>query len=268
MWRTLLLRLEYDGTRYAGWQHQPHGLTIQAVLEEALKRLTGHSLRAVAAGRTDAGVHARGQVVHIRVPPSWRIPEERIPPALNSLLPEDIRVRRAQLTDRPIHARYDACARAYSYTITRIPSVFGRHFRWYVPFPFDPELLSEAAEVFLGRHDFTTFSKHQPQARSYFCTVFESRWEQLCSGSWRFHIRADRFVYGMVRALVGAMLQVARRRRTVDDLRYALAARDRRYASALAPPHGLVLERVFYPEELGVRLWDTEERACDSRPRV
>ncbi|GBD06576.1 tRNA pseudouridine synthase A [bacterium HR21] len=262
MWRTLLLRLEYDGTRYAGWQRQPQALTVQSVVEETLKRLCSCHLRAVAAGRTDAGVHARGQVVHVRIPPSWRIPEERIPAALNSLLPPDIRVRRAQLTERPIHARYDACAREYSYTLTRSPSVFGRHFCWYVPFPFEPALLAEAASLFVGRQDFTTFSKHHPQTRSYVCTVMEARWEQLCDQSWRFHIRADRFVYGMVRALVGAMLQVARYRRTLEELRQALAARDRRYASPLAPPHGLVLERVFYPESLGVHLWDSESVPC------
>lgn len=264
MWRTLLLRLEYDGTRYAGWQRQPNAPTIQAVVEAALERLCTQPLHAVAAGRTDAGVHARGQVVHVRIPPRWRIPEERIPAALNSILPPDVRVRCAQLTEHPIHARYDACAREYSYTLTRSPSVFGRHFCWYVPFPFEPEPLSEAASLFVGRRDFTTFSKYHPQARSYICTVMEARWEQLCKGCWRFHIRADRFVYGMVRALVGAMLQVARRRRTLEDLRQALKARDRRYASPLAPPQGLVLERVFYPENLGVHLWNTEDTGCSS----
>jgi len=260
---TLLLLLEYDGTGYAGWQRQPNAITVQAILEKALEHLFGVRLNAVAAGRTDAGVHARGQVVHARLPANWRpIPEDRIPIALNSHLPEDIRIRRAQITEHPIHARYDACARQYSYTLSRIPSVFYRHFCWYVPFPFDPELLSEAAQVFLGRHDFTTFSKHHPAVRSSICTVTEARWEKICPGCWRFYIRADRFLYGMVRALVGAMLQAARRRRTIEELRYALEARNRRYASPLAPPHGLVLERVFYPEHLPIRLWSSEDKPC------
>ncbi|MCS6965214.1 MAG: tRNA pseudouridine(38-40) synthase TruA [Candidatus Kapabacteria bacterium] len=262
MSRTLLLLLEYDGTRYAGWQRQPNALTVQAVLEDVFLHLAGVRLHAVAASRTDAGVHARGQVVHIRLPDTWNIPEERIPHALNSLLPEDIRVRRAQLTHQPIHARYDACARQYSYTLTCSPSVFSRHFCWYVPYPFDPELLSDAASIFVGTHDFTTFSKHHPETRHYICTVLEAYWERLCPYRWRFNIRADRFVYGMVRALVGAMLQAARRRRTIEDLQYALAARNRRYASPLVPPNGLVLERVFYPEHLDVCPWKPEDTAC------
>ncbi len=264
--RTLLLLLEYDGTRYAGWQRQPNAITIQAVLEEALGKVAGQPLHAVAAGRTDAGVHARGQVVHVRLPSLWRIPAERIPYALNSYLPEDIRIRRAQLTEQPIHARYDACARYYSYTLSRAPSVFCRHFRWHVRYPFDPELLCAAAPVFLGTHDFTTFSKHNPAQRHSICTVTEARWERLCSTCWRFHIRADRFLYGMVRALVGAMLQVARRRLSIEDLRQALHQRNRRYASPLAPPQGLVLERVFYPEHLHVRLWDREDEQWADPP--
>lgn len=259
MSRTLLLLLEYDGTRYAGWQRQPNALTIQAVLEEALERWAGRRLRAVAAGRTDSGVHARGQVVHVRLPSLWPIPAERTPCALNSCLPEDIRVRKAQLTEHPIHVRYDACARQYSYTLSRTSSVFCRHFRWHVPYPFDPELLEEAASVFLGTHDFTTFSKYNPATRHPVCTVTEARWERLCSTCWRFHIRADRFLYGMVRAVVGVMVQVARRRLSVEELRQALQRRDRRYGAPLAPPQGLVLERVFYPEHLPIRLWDLED---------
>jgi tRNA pseudouridine38-40 synthase len=263
MSRTLLLLLEYDGTAYAGWQRQPNAPTVQEALEKALERLAKRRLCAVAAGRTDAGVHARGQVVHVRLPDSWSVPEERIPAALNSLLPADIRIRRAQITELPVHARYHARARQYSYTIICRPSVFARHFSWYVPYPFAPELLQEAACLFLGEHDFTTFSKHHPELRNPICTVEESRWEQLCPWCWRFHIRANRFLYGMVRALVGAMLQVARHRRTLEELRQALAARNRRYASPLAPPQGLVLERVFYPEHLHVELWQ-EEEACSS----
>jgi pseudouridylate synthase I len=255
MGQTLLLLLEYDGTRYAGWQRQPQALTVQEVLEHALRELAGERLHAVAAGRTDAGVHARGQVVHVRLPHPWRIPQERTPKALNSLLPEDVRVIRAQLTDQPIHARYSARARWYSYTLSRRPSVFERFFCWYVPYPFEPELLEAAATIWLGEHDFTTFSRHHPETRSYVCRVYHTQWEQLDEHRWRFHICANRFVYGMVRALVGAMLQVARRRRTLQELLEALQARDRRRAAPLAPPHGLVLERVEYPPELHVQLW-------------
>jgi tRNA pseudouridine38-40 synthase len=233
-------------------------------VEEALSHLAGTQLHAVAAGRTDAGVHARGQVVHVRLPTTWHIPEARIPAALNSLLPEDIRVRRAVLTTLPIHARYDACAREYSYTLLLRPSVFLRHLAWYVPFSLDFERLQEAALIFLGRHDFTTFSKHNPAIRNTTCTVSEARWERLCSVCWRFRIRADHFLYGMVRALVGAMVQVARGRRTLEELRHALAARNRRYASPLAPPQGLVLERVIYPDHLPIAQWNCEDEPCSA----
>ncbi|MCS7176145.1 MAG: tRNA pseudouridine(38-40) synthase TruA [Candidatus Kapabacteria bacterium] len=259
---TLLLLLEYDGTHYAGWQRQRGARTVQATLEDALTQLLGFPVRAVAAGRTDAGVHARGQVVHVRLPTIPRIPEERIPRALNSLLPDDLLVRAARLSERPIHVRYDACARAYSYMITNRPSVFSRHFSWYVPVPLDGELLQAATSLFVGRHDFTTFSKHDPSTKSYICSVTEAHWSQPCPYSWRFYIRADRFVYGMVRALVGAMVQVAQRRRTLEELQHALAARDRRYASPLAPPHGLVLESVFYPPDIQVLFPQVSEEPC------
>ncbi len=251
--KTLVLRLAYDGTDFVGLQRQPNGRTVEGELAKALERIYGESPPIVPAGRTDSGVHARGMVVHIRLGNADRIPVERIPRALNALLPEDVRINGVQLrSDTQFHARYDALRRTYSYYLARCSDPLQRRYEWQVPFPFRDTALEEAAAVFLGTHDFTTFSKLNADRRSYICTVERCTWQSCGGGRFRLEIVANRFVYGMVRSLVGAMLDCARGKRSAAELAEALHARDRRRGSPIAPPHGLVFESVEYPPELGV----------------
>lgn len=250
----LLLRVEYDGTRYAGWQFQNNARTVQEVLQHAVIKITGEHLPVVGAGRTDSGVHARGQIAHIELPKPLGIPEAKIPVAFNTRLPKDVRVSAGQYIERPVHARFDACAREYSYVMSRSDSVFGRHFRWFMPFPYSNAALFDAATIFIGKHDFTTFSKHNEDTLRYECEVHTCRWSQIDDSTVKLQIKADRFVYGMVRALVGVMLEIARKRRSMEEVISALAARDRTLCSPLAAPEGLTLEKIYYPSELGVRL--------------
>lgn len=251
---TLLLRIEYDGTRYAGWQYQENAHSVQEVLQQAMQKIIGLNLPIVGAGRTDSGVHARGQIAHIVLPEPIGIPENKIPVAFNTRLPKDIRVTGGQYFKRPIHARYDACAREYSYLMSSSDSVFGRHFRWFMPFPYDADALFESSSIFLGKHDFTTFSKRNDDTPRYDCNVEICRWSRIDADSVRLQIKSDRFVYGMVRALVGVMLEIARKRRTFEEVARALDVRDRAFCSPLAAPEGLTLEAIYYPPELGVSL--------------
>ena len=247
--KTLILQIEYDGTNYAGWQIQPNDTTIQGLIENALISIYGFDIGVIAAGRTDAGVHARGQVAHTKLLEDFPVPQEKIPVALNSKLPNDIRIKKAILLPNNFHARYDAAAREYSYTIITKESVFNNRFTTYFKYQFDSNILIKSAEIFLGKHDFTTFSKLNEDTKNYVCNVETCFWQKTDENKWKLTIKADHFVYGMVRAIVGALLDCARGKRTLNDIKSALKKCDRNLASPLAPPQGLILEKVYYPEK-------------------
>lgn len=247
--RPLALLLEYDGTNYAGWQRQPNVRTVQGEVERAASAAFGVPIEIVGSGRTDSGVHARGQVAHMMVEHGHAIPTEKVAIAINMHLPTDIRIRDAAEVDPSFHARYDADWREYTYTIADEHSVFRDRYTWCVRRPYDHALLATAAEVFVGEHDFTTFSKFRADCRTYICRLDVCSVEPWEGGS-VVRLRADRFVYSMVRSIVGTMMDVATSRRTLDDVRQALAARDRNVCSELAPPQGLCLATVHYPNEL------------------
>jgi tRNA pseudouridine38-40 synthase len=279
--RRIALLVEYDGTQFAGWQRQANALTVQEVLERVLERLTGQFCTVHGSGRTDAGVHGYGQVAHVDIPASWSTPADKIPDALNghllsalsafsafsapnSFIPNSfvpsVRIRAASDTaGATFHARFDAIRREYRYRVVTQESVAAARMAWCLrPAQrrvFTPELLHECSQIFLGTHDFTSFSKHNPDTKNYVCTVEQACWREradLHYGErervWEFTISADRFVYGMVRSLVGAMMDVAFGKRSTDELRSALQAADRTLKSPLAPPQGLTLWRVDYPQ--------------------
>ncbi len=243
----LILKLEYDGTNYSGWQVQKNARSVQEQVEKGLKHLTGVELKAVGAGRTDAGVHAKGMVTHTRLKTKMRVPVDKIPDIMNSAMPADIRIYNASLTTKSFNARFFPVARKYSYYITTSQTVFNRLYAANIKGEIDFNTLKKSAEIFKGEHDFTTFSKYNASVKSYVCKVEECSWEPIDDGLWRFTIQADRFVYAMVRAIVGACIDAARGKRTIDELKEALEKRDRRYISPLAEPRGLFLDNVFYP---------------------
>ncbi len=244
--RRLALLIEYDGTNYSGWQRQPNGRTIQEVFEAAVKQMTGEHCDVVASGRTDKGVHGFGQVAHVVIPDSCTIPLEKMVKALHSPFVPDVQVRAVSLVPDNFHARFSAICREYRYTIARTHSVFRHRYAWRPRFRFNPELLQAAADVMVGIHDFTTFSKLNLDTDLYMCAVESAVWRKVSDDIWEFRIRANRYVYGMVRSLVGSMMDVAAGNRSAEDLRTALVARDRLLNSTLAPACGLVLWRVEY----------------------
>jgi tRNA pseudouridine38-40 synthase len=246
MGRSVKLVLAYDGTRYVGWQVQPNGPSIPAEVERALATLHGAPVRVTAAGRTDAGVHALGQVVSLQV--ETPLPVAAYVKGMNALLPEDVAVRHAEVREGPFDARRDARGKRYRYRIENLPTraPLSRLQAWQVFRPLDVPAMRAAAVPLVGRHDFSSFQAADCEARH---AVRElRRLDVLADGAGRIEVVAEAtaFLKHMVRNLVGTLVEVglaAREPASIPDL---LAARDRTRAGRTAPPQGLVLEEVFY----------------------
>ncbi len=249
MGKTIVLSIEYDGTNYSGWQRQKNSNSIQQTIENAIKKATNFDLHVIAAGRTDAGVHALNQIAHCRIPDDFPIPEEKIATVINSKLPLDIYIKSAKIIESNFHATKDAIGRAYIYRIHTTPNVFIRKYSLFVPFKINLEILNDVAKVFLGEHDFTAFSKRNPSTRNYVCNVSVSQWEMSDNSQYYFRVEANRFVYGMVRALVGVMLDYCRRRRSIEEIKKALNTGKKFFPYPLAKACGLFLEKIIYPPE-------------------
>ena len=252
------LVLHYDGAGFAGWQRQPETRTVQGVLEAALTRLCNRETKAIGAGRTDAGVHARGQAVGTVVPETW--PAARLRQALNAILPDDIWVAAAHEMRPAFHARYDATARRYSYRIgtdeaSRSP--FRQRYEWSVEDRLDGTVLRDAADAIRGEHCFRAYAVKgtAPDTDDHRCDIAEAHWcDAGDGGAIILEIEANRFLHHMVRFLVGTMVDAARGRRDPGDVARLLTAQDNSDTSAPAPAHALVLERVTYPADLYVNL--------------
>ncbi len=244
--RTIKLTIEYDGTDYLGWQVQPTGATIQGIIEEKLSRITGETLRLVGSGRTDAGVHALGQVAHFKT--KSRLDVQAIQRALNSLLPSDIAVQKVEETDESFHARKSAKGKVYQYWILNRPlrSVFDRGTAWHVPQTLNLTEMKRATRSLLGEHDFSAFQSVGSPKRTAIRRVTRAEWKRGRDGLLRFEIEANGFLKQMVRALVGTLVEVGRGKIAPKDFQRILDSRDRKNAGPTAPPHGLFLKEVKY----------------------
>lgn len=241
------LTVEYDGGPFVGWQAQAEGLSVQGCLEAALDRLEGGSHRVQGAGRTDAGVHATGQVAHADTRRDWD--PFRLSEALNHhLRPHPVAVLEAARAAEDFHARFDAAGRRYTYVIVarRAPLTLDRGHAWRVPGPLDAAAMREGAAHLLGRHDFTTFRAAQCQARSPVKTlddiVIEADGPRIAL---RFAARS--FLHNQVRSMVGTLERVGSGKWRPWEVKMALDARDRAACGPVAPPDGLVLTKVEYP---------------------
>ncbi|HZK77963.1 MAG TPA: tRNA pseudouridine(38-40) synthase TruA [Gemmatimonadaceae bacterium] len=250
--RTLQLVLQYDGTRFAGWQRQPDERTVQGVVEAALEKLCQRHVAVLGAGRTDAGVHALGQSAGIRVPERWTATDMRR--ALNAVLPEDVWISAAYPMTLDFHARFSALSRAYRYLVgtdEEAESPFRRNRELAWRRPLDRQLLDQGAQLILGDNCFRGFAVKgtAPESDNHRCNIFEAKWLDR-DGGVAFFVRANRFLHHMVRFLVGTMLDVASGRRAISDISELLEAPDNRAVSPPVPSHGLYLEKVEYPHEL------------------
>ncbi len=242
---TVKLIVEYDGSRYAGWQRQPDQPTIQEALETAIFQLTQQQVPVIAAGRTDAGVHALGQVVSFRIDRTWT-PHEWTK-GCNARLPADIAVRSAAIMPDDFHARYRASGKLYEYRILNRPErpAIERAYVWHVYKPLAYEAMQQAAACLIGSHDFTSFEGTLTENEDPQCHLQELSLTRH-GDHLVVHAYADRFLKHMVRAIVGTLVEVGHKKRAPHSLADILATKDRTAAGRTAPPQGLFLVRVDY----------------------
>lgn len=241
--RTIRLVIEYDGTAFVGWQMQPNGRSVQEEVTRVLRTLVQEEVSVIGAGRTDAGVHARGQVAGFKT--GSVLPAARLLAALNGLLPDDICVHAVDEVSEDFHARYGARERRYSYTIATRPLAIGRRYCWELRTPLDVDAMNRLAVLITGEHDFEAFCKYAADVDHYRCTVLRAGWTRG-EGRLVFDITANRFLHGMVRALVGTMVEVGRGYTPEASFGTIMESRDRKNAGMAAPASGLVLEEVRY----------------------
>ncbi len=240
------LVLSYDGTRYVGWQFQSNGPSVQAELERALSTLHKEAVRVTGAGRTDAGVHARGQVASLAV--ERPLPEAAYVKGLNAILPDDIAVRHAEVREAPFDARRDARGKRYRYRIENLPTraPLTRMQAWQVFRPLDVAAMRAAAAPLLGRHDFSAFRAADCEARHAVRELRRLDVEDDGAGRIEVVAEATAFLRHMVRNLAGTLVEVGLGSRAPGSMAALLESRDRTLAGRTAPPQGLLLDEVFY----------------------
>lgn len=253
--RSVQLVLHYDGGAFSGWQRQPEERTVQGVLEAAAARLCSAPVAVVGAGRTDAGVHARGQAAGVRVPEKWT--SSTLRRAMNAILPDDVWIAAAHEMHEEFHPRYSAVSRSYSYfvgTDDLASSPFRRTTELVWTRPLDLDEMSTAARAIEGEHCFRAFAVKgtAPDRDEHRCTIERAAWRRR-EGGLVFDITADRFLHHMVRFLVGTMLDIGEGRRAASAMADLLIQADNSQVSPPAPAHALFLERVEYPKDLYLR---------------
>jgi tRNA pseudouridine38-40 synthase len=250
--RSVQLVLHYDGSGFSGWQRQPGERTVQGDLEAAVSKLCGAPITVVGAGRTDAGVHARGQAAGVRVPDKWSALALRR--SMNAILPDDVWIAAAFEMREDFHPRYSAVSRSYSYYVGTddfASSPFRRTTELVWKKPLELKRLAAAASAIEGEHCFRAFAVKgtAPEKDDHRCTVSRAAWRER-DGGLVFEIQADRFLHHMVRFLVGTMLEIGEGRREPGAIAELLTQEDNSKVAQPAPPHGLFLERVEYPKDL------------------
>ena len=235
--------IEYDGSAYCGWQIQANSKTVQGEIEHALRQIFSDHVGIVGAGRTDTGVHARGQVAHFDL--EYQNDPGKILRSLNGILSTDIRIKEISLVDSQFHARYSAKLREYRYSIAPKPTALYRNYSWHLTYNLDLNSMNRAAKLIQGRKDFTSFCRTKSDVNNHFCTIKEAHWLEK-DEFLVFIVQADRFLHGMVRALVGTLVDVGRGKLNLTDMNNILKSKNRTTASQSAPANGLILEKIYY----------------------
>jgi tRNA pseudouridine38-40 synthase len=258
------IELCYQGTAYHGFQVQDNAVTIQSVVEKALTTFYRQDFSLTGSSRTDAGVHALQNFFHVDTELQL---ENKHAYNLNALLPPDIAVKSIKQVAPDAHCRFDAVARSYQYYIYKDKDPFKRDRGWFYPFALNIGIMQEGAAIIMEYTDFTSFSKRNTQVYTHECTIFESRWEEAVGNRVQgignreeegnrekgigdglvYYVKANRFLRGMVRGLVGTMVKLGREQLTIADFRRIIAAKDCTKADFTTPPQGLFLEKVWYP---------------------
>lgn len=240
-------QVAYHGASYHGWQIQKNANSIQAELSEALTRILRSDIEITGSGRTDKGVHASKQIFHFDSLSS--IQGDTLTHRLNSLLPNNIAIKEIVEVADTAHARFDATRRGYVYRINRTKSPFEQGLSYFYHRPLQVELMNEAAEMLLGKHDYQAFSKVHTEVNNFFCDIFESYWT-MQEDILTYHVTANRFLRGMVRAIVGTLLLVGENKIDLDTFANIIKSGDRRRAGRSVPAEGLYLSEVEYPDSI------------------
>ncbi|TWU23767.1 tRNA pseudouridine(38-40) synthase TruA [Bythopirellula polymerisocia] len=249
MMPTFKLTIGFDGTKFSGWQVQPDRRTVQGAIQDTWQKITGEAVHVTASSRTDAGVHALGQVVGVSS--ATHLDAEQLHRALNALLPVDVIVKGVEMVTNDFHATYNAIGKRYRYRIynSRCRPLFERDMVWHVPQMLDTEAMHQAAHVLVGTHDFASFQSAGSERESTVRTISAIE-VQRGSGEQGALVEVDvegnGFLYNMVRIIVGSLVEIGMSRRDKAWLAAALKACDRRQAGRTAPPQGLCLMRVDY----------------------
>lgn len=244
--KRIKLTIAYDGTNYCGWQIQPNGITIEEVLNKALKQLTGEDILVIGASRTDSGVHAMGNVAVFDT--ETTIPAEKIAIALNQRLPEDIVVVKSEEVAADFHPRYCDCTKTYEYHIinTRIPVPTKRLTNYFVSYVLNIEHMRQAAAYLVGEHDFVSFCNVRTDVENTVRTIYAL--DILTNGDEiTIRITGNGFLYNMVRIIVGTLIRVGRGFYEPEKVKEILEAKDRKTAGVTVPAHGLMLMEIQYP---------------------
>jgi tRNA pseudouridine38-40 synthase len=242
-----LFEIAYNGTQYAGWQSQNNAIGVQSVVEESLSKILREEIAIVGSGRTDAGVHCEQQFFHVDIEKEFEVPKFLV--RLNSLLPKDISIQSIRAVKQDASARYDAIERTYQYRMTTRKNPFQDGLAWHYFKQADIQTMNKAAALLLGEHDFECFSKVKTDVNHFLCTIKKATWHE--QGHFlEFTITANRFLRGMVRAIVGTLLDVGTGKIAMTEFQAIIKSKDRRKAGANVPPHGLYLTKVKYPSSI------------------
>lgn len=239
------LTIQYDGTIYSGWQRQPNVLTVQQLIEDKIQIITKQNVNLLGSGRTDTGVHALGQVANFRIESELNL--KKFQHSLNSILPADIAIIKIDEVDKEFHSRFDAKIRSYLYMINSEKSPFYNLFSYYYP-PMDKidlKKMNSLSSKLIGTYDFTSFAKKGTETKDNICDISFSRWRKS-KNLYFYRIDGNRFLHGMVRAIVGTILEIAEKEYPESKIQEILKLKNREAAGRGVPPNGLFLYRVKY----------------------
>jgi len=245
------LYLSYNGTSYHGWQIQENAITVQQVLNESLSTLLRREVSTMGSGRTDAGVHASMQVAHFDLDNA--IDTTELIRRLNGILPRNIAAHRLAVVDPEASTRFDAVSRQYHYKIHTHKSPFLENLSYGFYRELNLGLMNEASQELLKWKDFECFSRVKTEVNNFYCDIYEANWFRQ-NDDLLFSVRANRFLRGMVRAIVGTMLEIGQERMSLESFQQVLESRDRKKAGRAVPPQGLYLNDIVYPKEIFINL--------------
>jgi tRNA pseudouridine38-40 synthase len=241
------IEIAYKGTAYHGWQRQENAISIQQTIEEALSKILNQPIEITGSGRTDTGVHALQQFIHFDT--EKELEEYAYKHKLNAILPFDISVQSIRKVKPDAHARFDAVSRSYEYRIYYEKNPFLKNLGYFFNQPLDINLMNQAANLLYEYEDFQCFSKVKTEVNNFICHISNAQWQEGTEGV-VFHITANRFLRGMVRAITGTLLEIGTGKTTIDDFRKIIASKDRSQAGRSVPADGLFLNHISYPKEI------------------